>query len=247
MYLVDDEYHVALTPYLLDKSLHAALELTSKLRSRNKGGEVKKIDLLVLKLYRHLLRGDPLRKSLRHGGLADARLTDEAGVVLLAAVEYLNDPLQLLLAPYHTVELSFSCPLRQVYAIAVKVAFLDGSGAFPALRGCAAVAVIVRLFRILTAEKTVQKREGSRFAVVAVGFVTVGIVEPCQLLDAVERTHHLPGQVVEVLVGDPHSVHKLINGLYVQLSCALEAKSFVLCFAVFDLRNKHDRNILSAS
>ena len=39
---------------------------------------------------------DALGQALGDGGLAHARLADEAGVVLLAAVQDLDDPLDLL-------------------------------------------------------------------------------------------------------------------------------------------------------
>ncbi len=47
---------------------------------------VEQVDFFVPQLERHLAGDDLLRQALGDGRLADARLTDEAGVVLLTAV-----------------------------------------------------------------------------------------------------------------------------------------------------------------
>ena len=120
MYLVYYENYIALLAYLLDKSLHAALELAAKLRSRNERREVKKIYLLTAQLIRHPVERYALGKSLGHGCLADARLADETGIVLLAAVEDLNDALELLLAAYHIVKLPRSGSVCEIYAVIVQ-------------------------------------------------------------------------------------------------------------------------------
>ena len=49
---------------------------------------------------------DALREALRDGGLADARLADERGVVLGPPRQDLDDALDLLLAPDDRVELA---------------------------------------------------------------------------------------------------------------------------------------------
>ncbi len=61
-----------------------------------------------------------MRQSLDNGGLSNAGLADEAGVVLGAAAEYLDDPLDLFAAPYHGVELSGARRRRQVHAQLVQ-------------------------------------------------------------------------------------------------------------------------------
>jgi hypothetical protein len=54
VHLVDDEDDVALLAYLLDKALHAALELAAELGAGHEGREVQQVDLLVPQLIRHL-------------------------------------------------------------------------------------------------------------------------------------------------------------------------------------------------
>ena len=58
--------------------------------------------------------GDTLRESLNDGGLADAGLAYQAGIVLRAAGEYLDDPLGLALTADYRVELALSCHLGEV-------------------------------------------------------------------------------------------------------------------------------------
>ena len=52
----------------------------------------------------HVALGDALRQAFDDGGLADARLADQHRVVLGAAAEDLDDPLQFVIAPDQRVE-----------------------------------------------------------------------------------------------------------------------------------------------
>src|SRR5690606_16177852 len=61
-----------------------------------------------------------LREALDDGGLADTGLTDEHRVVLGPAGEDLHDPLDLLLAPDHRVELVLARRLGEVAAELVE-------------------------------------------------------------------------------------------------------------------------------
>ena len=95
MHLVDDQDDVAQLADLLDQALHPALKLAAELGACHQGGEIQQIDLLVLELIGDVPLGDLHGQPLGDGRLAHAGLADEAGVVLLPAVEDLNDPLQL--------------------------------------------------------------------------------------------------------------------------------------------------------
>ena len=86
MHLVDDEDDVAELFDLFDQSLHAALKLAAELRPGDERRQIHQIDLFALQLVGDVLVDDALRKPLGDGRLADARLADQAGVVLLAAV-----------------------------------------------------------------------------------------------------------------------------------------------------------------
>ena len=94
--------------------------LAAELRACDERGEVEKIDLFASELEGYLASDDALGKSLGDGGLADTRFADEAGVVLLAAVEDLDDALDLLLAADDRVELTVARALGEVDAVGIK-------------------------------------------------------------------------------------------------------------------------------
>ncbi len=112
--LVDEEDDVAALGDLLHHLLEALLELAAVLRARDQGREVERVDLLVLEQLRHLAVGDALREALDDGGLADARLAHQHGVVLGAAREDLHHALDLGLAADDRVELGLGGKLREV-------------------------------------------------------------------------------------------------------------------------------------
>ena len=93
MDLINDQNDITQLLDLLDEPLHPALKLAPELGSCHQGGEVQKIDLFVQELVGHIFFGDAQGQALGDGGLAHAGLTDETGVVLLAAVEDLHHPL----------------------------------------------------------------------------------------------------------------------------------------------------------
>ena len=91
MDLVDHQDDVTQLFDLVDEALHPLLKLAPELGPGHQRRQVKEIDLLIPQLEGHIPRNDPLGKALRDGGLAHAGLADETGVVLLAAVQDLND------------------------------------------------------------------------------------------------------------------------------------------------------------
>ena len=118
--LVDEQDDVAALGDLLHHLLQALLELAAVLRARDQGRQVERVDLLVLQQLRHVGVGDALGEALDDGGLADAGLAHEHGVVLGAAREDLHDPLDLDLAADDRVELALGGELGQVAAELVE-------------------------------------------------------------------------------------------------------------------------------
>ena len=104
--LVDEEDAVAAAAQLLDDLLEALLELAAVLRAGDQRADVERQHPLVGERLGHVAAHDALRQALDDGGLADARLADQGGVVLGAAAEDLDDALDLLLAPDDRVELA---------------------------------------------------------------------------------------------------------------------------------------------
>jgi len=118
--LVDEQDDVAARADLLEHLLQALLEVTAVPGPGDKGTEVEGVQLLVLEGLRHVAPDDVLGEALDDGGLADAGLADQDGVVLGAAGQHLHDPLDLLLAPDDGVELALAGGLGEVAAELVE-------------------------------------------------------------------------------------------------------------------------------
>jgi hypothetical protein len=112
--LVDEQDDVAALGDLLHHLLEALLELAAVLRAGDERRQVERVDLLVAQDLRDLARGDALGQALDDGGLADAGLAHEHGVVLRAAREDLHDPLDLGLATDDRVQLALGSELGEV-------------------------------------------------------------------------------------------------------------------------------------
>ena len=138
MHLVNDQDDIACLADLLDKPLHAAFELAPELGAGHQGRQIQQIDLLIPQLEGHLPGSDALGQALGYGGLAHARLTDEAGVVLLAAVQDLHHPLDFFFPADDGIQLALPGPAGKVNAVVIqKLAFFLGLAALglPALAG----------------------------------------------------------------------------------------------------------------
>ena len=118
--LVDEQDDVAARLDLLEHLLEALLEVAAVAGTGDERAEVERVDLLALQRLRHLFADDVLREALDDGGLADARLADQHRVVLGPARQDLHDPLDLLLAADHRVELAVARELGEVPAELVE-------------------------------------------------------------------------------------------------------------------------------
>ena len=158
--------------------------------------------------------------------------TDEAGVVLLPAVENLNDPLQLPLSADEFIQLALLGSLGQGDAVAVEKFPLGGLGLplfAPGGRGSGSLTG-GGLFRGggAAAKELVEEGESGGAAVVLlVVLVLGGGHHPLHPLSAAESGHHLGGEVIQVLVADAHLFHHVVDGLDAQLPGAFEAQTLV--------------------
>ncbi|GMA18154.1 hypothetical protein GCM10025862_01750 [Arsenicicoccus piscis] len=118
--LVDEQDDVAAGADLLEDLLQPLLEVTAVAAAGDQSAEVEGVELLVLERLGHVSAHDVLGQALDDGGLADAGLADQDGVVLGAAGQHLHDPLDLLLAPDDRVELALTGGLGQVAAELVE-------------------------------------------------------------------------------------------------------------------------------
>ena len=253
MHFVDDKDDVAHLADLLDEALHAALKLAAELRARDERGQVKKINLLASQLERHVARDDALGEALGNGRLADARLTDQAGVVLLAAVQNLDDAFDLLLAADDRVELAVACALGEIDAVGVEEFVLaplfDLLVAARALRLLGLVAILCVVRGGISAEKAAQERErgGLAVLVLVIGVRIVGVGQTFEVFRAAESAHHFIGDIVKVLIRDAHAAHHLVHLRQSEIFRALEAKSFVDVLPVFLTGDEHNGDILFTS
>ena len=249
MYLVNDEDDVAGLAYLLDQALHTAFKLATELGARHQRGEVEEVDLLLPQLEGHVAGDDALGQTLGNGGLAHARLADEAGVVLLAAVQYLHHALDLLLAANDGVQLAVPGALAQIDAVIVqKLALLlllaAGGGL---LAGAAALARLLRR-RIAVVEQAVQEREGGGLAALLVVLILAAVGQVVHLLRTAEGLHHLAVDVFQILRRDAHTLHHILHLGQAQLGGAFQAQALVDHLVLLvHAGDEHDGHILLAS
>ena len=106
---------------LLQDGLQALLEFAAKFRAGDQGAEVKRQQPLLAQPFRHVAIDDAQRQALDDGGLADAGLADQHGVVLGPARQHLDRAADLLVAADDRIELAFARRGGQVAGI-----FLEG-------------------------------------------------------------------------------------------------------------------------
>ena len=99
---------------LLEDALEALLELAAVHRAGDERGDVDRDELFVFERVGDVARDDALREALDDGGLADAGLADEHGVVLGAAGQHLADAADLAVAPDDRVELALAGAVGEV-------------------------------------------------------------------------------------------------------------------------------------
>ena len=101
----------------LQHGLQPLLELAAVFGARNQRAHVERQQLLVLQAFRHVAIEDAQRQALDDGGLADAGLADQHGIVLGAAGEHLDGAADFLVAADHRIELAVARGLGQVAGI----------------------------------------------------------------------------------------------------------------------------------
>src|SRR5699024_9067406 len=91
---------------LLEYRLEAFLELAAVFGPGHHRSHVEHDDTFAAQRFRHVAGDDALREPFHDGGLADARLPDQHGVVLGAAREHLDHSPNLVIPADHWVELA---------------------------------------------------------------------------------------------------------------------------------------------
>ncbi len=129
----------SLAGHLLEHGLQPFLELAAVFRTGDQRAEVEREQLLVLQALRHVAIDDAQRQALGDGGLADAGLADQDGIVLGPARQHLDGAADLLVAADDRIELAVARSLGQVAGIFLqRVIGVLGRGASPRCGPCAA-------------------------------------------------------------------------------------------------------------
>ena len=243
MHLVDHKNDIAAGLDLLDQVFHPALKLSAKLRAGNHCGHIKQEYFLIAKLERYVSGGDFLRKALGDCRLADAGLTDQAGIVFLAAVQNLNHPFRLHLPADNAIELMVPRALGQVQAIGVQklMLFLRRGSWLAVLRGLVPIRHILILPRH-SSEQLIQERER--------GSLAVKLIFPIRIIHIVisaHQGHHFSGEVLQIFVGNAHLPDHIINLFDAKLLCAFQTKALIRGNTVFNLRDKNHSDVFFAA
>ncbi len=119
--LVDeDDQLLGVGADLTDDVVHPLLEVTPVAGARDHARQVQGDHAASAQYVGHVPLGDALRQPLHDGGLADARVTDQHGVVLAAAGEDLDGLLDLLVPADHRVDAPLPCQFGEVAAVLVQ-------------------------------------------------------------------------------------------------------------------------------
>ena len=131
--LIDEEDDVAVLLNLLHHLLDTLLKFAPVLGAGHHAGKVQRQELLIQQVFRHIAHGDLPGQALGDGSLAHAGLTDQAGVVLGAAGQDLDDPLDLVITADDRVQLAGPGIRRQItgelcQCLAALAVLLGGTG-----------------------------------------------------------------------------------------------------------------------
>jgi hypothetical protein len=86
--------------------LQPLLEFAAEFRARDQRAHVERHQPLVAQAFRHVAIDDAQRQAFGDGGLADAGLADQHGIVLGAAREHLDGAADFFVAADHGIELA---------------------------------------------------------------------------------------------------------------------------------------------
>ena len=124
MELVDEEDEVGVGLGFLDNGLEAFLEVSPVFRTGDDRRDVPRQDALLGEGGGDFPGGDPQGDAFHDGRFADARLSNQHGVVFLAPSEDLDDAGNLHVTPDDRVQLAFPGRLGEVVAELIDVNFL---------------------------------------------------------------------------------------------------------------------------
>ena len=124
MDLVDEQNRVLVLLDFLHHLLQALFEIAAIARAGEEGAHVEREHRRLGQNFRHVRVDDLSRKALGDRRLADARIANQQGVVLLTAAQHLDGPLHLGLAADKGIDAPLTRLPIEVDAICFQSAFL---------------------------------------------------------------------------------------------------------------------------
>ena len=119
--LVDEQDDVAFALFdLFDDCFEPVLKFAAILRPGDHGAEVEGDDAFVFEAFRHIALDDAPRQSFDDRRLANARLSDEHGIIFRSAREDLNDAADFFVTSDDRIELPAARELRQIARVALE-------------------------------------------------------------------------------------------------------------------------------
>ncbi len=119
--LVDEENDLALRVFdFFEHGFEAVFELAAIFCSGQHRAKIERDHALVLQRFGHVAGNDALGEAFDDGGLADAGLADEHGIILRAAREHLDDAADFFVASDDGIELAAAGLLGQVAGVFVQ-------------------------------------------------------------------------------------------------------------------------------
>ena len=121
VHLVDEQNDLAVrTGNFVQYGFQTLFEFAAIFRPGDERAHVERQQRFFLQAFRHVAIDDAQRQSFRDGGLADAGLADEDGIVFRSAREDLHSAADFLVAADHGIELAVACGFGEVAGIALQ-------------------------------------------------------------------------------------------------------------------------------
>ena len=139
--LVDEKDDVAVLFSLLHYLFDTVFKFAAVLSTSYHAGKIQREQLFVQQLFRHFTLGNFPSQSLGNGRLADTGFTDKTGVILTAAGQYLDHPLDLFITANDRIQFSCSGVSCQIVGKLRQGLILAAPLAASGIRGAAALSV----------------------------------------------------------------------------------------------------------
>jgi hypothetical protein len=194
VHLVDEQDDAALGGgHLGQQRLQPLLELAAIFGAGDQRAHVERQQALIAQRLRHVAVDDAQRKALDDGGLADAGLTDQNGIVLGAAAQHLHGAADFFVAADDRVELACAGGFGEVAGVFLQrvIAVLGArgvrrtaladvvDGGVERLRGDAGVGENLRRLRaLLQSERDQQPLDGDERVPRLLGELLGGVEQP---------------------------------------------------------------------